>query len=463
MKINPAFPSNSEPLIHAISEKPHNTLITRNSVFLIQSSVKRVSKGNNRYYGIRLVQAKDGHYVEYHHRIPHDLTKKVAPELIKKEWLNKKGQLLEWARFRNKGLLNSVPQEEYAEYAAGFIASIKVALQNGYDPFKDLMGAYKEEVLQHAPVMQLTKEKGPVVSFRQAVDLWLKQYPVGSPSRKSYNVIQSLLEDAMGPQFEENVKSITSLDLENMLQEQNEEYEWAKSTYNDKVKKLKTCFMWLSSKKRKIIAEDITEELELKTKVGSSRHTAFDNKMAAHVKDLLLNHEMQPWGLNTYRFCMTVYYTLTRPVKETRQLMCKDINFERGIITIDPLRAKGGQGGKIPMAPELAEMFREMGVDKAPGNYYIFGSEGFPGPKCYKASYFSWFWRVKVRQPNELDKDFTIYSWKHTRVIDLYLSGVVAADIQRMCRHKSATEFETYLRDLGLDLSDDINLKAKKF
>lgn len=448
-------------LIQAINGNLHNSLISRNSVFLTERSVKRVSKSSNRYYGVRLVQAKDGHYVQYHHRIPADLAQRVPPEEIKKAWVNKQGQLLEWARFRVKGLLNSVTAEDYPEYAAELLHSVKLNLQNGYDPFKDLMRAIKEEVQQLSPVVDIVREVTPKITVRKAIDEFLKQYPV-KKVKNSYRVVTDMLEKFLGDRVQGSIKAVAKEDLREMLRDLREAKEWTGTTYNDKVKKLRTFFNFCVDEKE-WFKESPANKVKLLEKVDKAMNTALTDDDAVLVKQKMLAHEMQPYGLLMHRFCMTVYYTLSRPVEETRQMKRKDINFERKLITFASLRAKGGQGGSIPMAPELESMFREMGVDKLPGEYYIFGEEFTPGPIAIPEQRFQWFWREKIRRPNNLNEDYTIYSFKHMRVIHLYESGVKPADIQRMCRHKSATEFETYLRDLGLDLSEDINLNAKKF
>jgi len=460
LKINDGSPAESVPLMQAINGNPCNTLITRNSVFLINPSVKRVSKKSNRYYGVRLVEAKNGHYVEYHHRIPPDLFQKLPPGLIKKEWLNKKGELLDWARFRVKGKLNTVSEEDYEQCAEELLHSVKLLLQNGLNPFQDIIDEYNQQTGQHVPMVAITKDTKPKVTIEAAMKKFLMIHPEGSSSRLSYEVITRLLGEWLGDRVKGSIKDITKDDLNDMLRTKREEKDWKKGTYNDKVTKLRTLFKFV--KDEEWIKESPAEKVKKLTHVDKTRHTAYDDAMAERVKHLLLHHKVSDIGLATYRFCMTVYYTLTRPDEETRQLKCKDIRFADGQIYIDPLRAKGGQGGYIPLDPELEMMLREMGVDKAPGEYYIFGKEDKPGPECHAESRFAWFWREHVRKPNGIHEDYTIYGWKHKRVIDLFRAGATAAEIQAWCRHKSVTEFETYLRDLGLNLAIN-NARAKKF
>lgn len=458
LEINDRFSDEPVPLIQAMSGNLRKSMKIKKFVFLPQTSVKNVPKQSTQYYGVRLVRAKTGAYVEYHYRVPRDL----PHELWKKEWVNPKtGQLITWSRWRVKEKLNTVLPEEFEDYAAELVRSVARALQSGFDPFKAEIAGYNEITGQNVPVFSVTKDTRPKLSLRGGVDRWLKEYKVGSPSRLSYEVIRTLLESCFGPQFDDDIRSITAEDLESVLKEKEEVKDWKKSTFNDKVKKLRTLFKFL--KKKKLVPENIAGEVELKKKVGATRNVAYDDKLAGRVKKLLLEHKMQPYGLAYYRFCMTVYYTCTRPDEETRQIRCKHIDFDRKLLYIPNETAKGDEGGFIPMADELAAMFLEMGVQEAPAEHYVFGREHTPGPIPYAEAQMAWFWREKVRKPNGIASEYTTYSWKHKRVVDLYMAGALPWEIQRLCRHKSATEFETYLRSLGLNLPENINNNAKKF
>jgi integrase len=208
----------------------------------------------------------------------------------------------------------------------------------------------------------------------------------------------------------------------------------------------------------------LAEPLKLKDKVSKSKHTYYSGEMAARVQELMLKHEDQPMGRYVYQFCQVIYYTCTRPNKETRQLKCGDVDWDRKLLRIDPDRAKGGAGGNIPMCDELIALFKEMGVDKAPPEWYIFGKGNFgPGPECYSNSHFMWWFREKIRKPNNLPDDYDLYSWKHTRVVRLFANGATVLEIMVLCRHTKPTTTEDYLRDIGSINISQINDKSQKF
>ena len=55
----------------------------------------------------------------------------------------------------------------------------------------------------------------------------------------------------------------------------------------------------------------------------------------------------------------------------------------------------------------------------------------------------------KLVEPLNLGKEFTLYSWKHTGVVNAYKNGVDIKALQLQCRHHSVSQTDTYLKSLG--------------
>lgn len=460
LKINETFLDVPRPLIQAINHPIFKVLKPRKFVFLENKSVQTVSKREWVYYhSVRLATekitgGKTRKFVTYQYRIPRDL----PPELWKKEYLNAQGHLREWARIRVFENINRIGDAENSQELLG---SVKKALKEGHDPFKYEIDELNRLKAEAAKAVQAAAAKIPILTMASAIEIFLKAYVKDSPTYNAHLVIKSLLMEGLGEGYDQDILTITAPDLQSMLQEMFEEKEWSKATFNDKVKKLGTFYKALV--KKDLIPVDISLKLEKKTKVAKTKNTPFDAASATLIKDLMLNHPLQPTGKHVYDFCQVVYYTCTRPDKETRQLKCKDILWDRGLIYIDPERAKGGAGGHIPLCQELADLFREMGVDKGAPEDYIFGKECVPGPECFKKGHFSWFFREHIIKPNNLNRDFVPYSWKPTRVIHLHKDGANPYDIQQLCRHESLAQTMEYMRDLGLIVSQETNQKTRKF
>jgi len=60
------------------------------------------------------------------------------------------------------------------------------------------------------------------------------------------------------------------------------------------------------------------------------------------------------------------------------------------------------------------------------------------------------------------DDQHTLYSWKHTGVVQAYLAGVDIKSIQRQCRHSSIEMTDNYLKSLGLYNNEAFLLKMPR-
>lgn len=389
-------------------------------------------------------------YVQYYYRIPRDL----PPSLWKKEWLSPNGQLKDWARFRVKEGINRSKDPEYPDSLVGIVAD---ALENGHDPFKLLMTVDAEERLNLMP------DRFPVqrslLTLAAALQKFLDGYDQTSGSKEIYAVMIKLMKkyftsnpELPADRYYQPAALITSADLKGMLAHFKALKQWKNLTYNNKVANLTKIFGWLKASKliteNPMENEDPIDRIEKLTKGIKTRHTYYDDKSIVAIKEAML--KFGPEGTYLQDFCDVIYYTCTRPDQETRQLKCGDVEFERDLVFIPHEIAKGGFGGPVPLGKELKDLFLKMKLEEYPKDYYIFGKERFgPGPEPTQESYFSNLFRTKIRIPNNFNPNFTNYSWKHTRVIHLYKKNNSIFEIQRLCRHQSATMTEEYLRDLG--------------
>lgn len=78
------------------------------------------------------------------------------------------------------------------------------------------------------------------------------------------------------------------------------------------------------------------------------------------------------------------------------------------------------------------------------------GIEGCPAIKPFGTGFFAKRFR-KVRKEAGLPTHFSIYGFKHTRIIHLKQDNATDADIMSLTGHKDFSAYAKYLRDLGLD------------
>ena len=58
--------------------------------------------------------------------------------------------------------------------------------------------------------------------------------------------------------------------------------------------------------------------------------------------------------------------------------------------------------------------------------------------------------RDNVLKPLDFSTQHTLYSWKHSGVVSLYMSGATKYSIQMQIGHINTDSFDTYLKSLGL-------------
>ena len=94
-----------------------------------------------------------------------------------------------------------------------------------------------------------------------------------------------------------------------------------------------------------------------------------------------------------------------------------------------------------------------------PADWYVFGNQGTgkpgnysvpePGPKPVGVNYFSEYYR-EVLEELTFAHEHTLYAWKHTRNVHLWIQD---KDLLRLMRHNRHTDPKVtmrYLRSLGL-------------
>jgi len=64
----------------------------------------------------------------------------------------------------------------------------------------------------------------------------------------------------------------------------------------------------------------------------------------------------------------------------------------------------------------------------------------------------------KLTKDLKLNKDYTLYSWKHSGVVAAYKAGIDIKTIQSQCRHHSLEQTDIYLKSLGLNENLAVNM-----
>lgn len=145
-----------------------------------------------------------------------------------------------------------------------------------------------------------------------------------------------------------------------------------------------------------------------------------------------------------------IYSCYIRP-GELRLLQWSDINTERGYIELRPEVSKNKKWQKVVIPGHLLRTLIER---KKSRNVYVIGGKIEPVG-------LNWLYNSHRKVLNKLGIKgrLSLYSWKHSGVVDAVRAGINIKDIQLQLRHHSLDMVNVYLSNLGV--LDSLDLKQK--
>ena len=165
-------------------------------------------------------------------------------------------------------------------------------------------------------------------------------------------------------------------------------------------------------------------------------HKPIDN-----VKKLLA--KVKAFNEDLYLCCLFTYGCLLRPHMEIRLLKWEDFTSDLSHIRLSGNQVKSKRNRIVPVSPKIREI-----LIRKEGHLNIF--TGLKQP--YSRSYFIQLWRRFKRLNPEVDKEITLYSFRHSGAIDIFKRTGSIAKLQKAMGHSSMTVSLTYLR--GLEVAE---------
>jgi site-specific recombinase XerD len=388
-----------------------------------KNSVSSVSKVSH-YRKPVIIRSESGWYIKYYYRIPVQVRK----------FYNDK----EWYRFRVKEDINRRHGEEREQYAEWLRSSIEESLINGYNPFEP------EQEYINTEDMDVSSELGAKDAVLLFLETWRKRGLEPASLVKYERTAKRLIE-----WFEKkaipyrDIREITQENIEQFLNELKRDKKFSNREFNNTYDFTRTIFNFLL--KKKYITNSPCAGID-KMKSVSKKHRFFDENNLKAIKKAMLEDPYLDFA------CDTVYYLCIRSEKELMNLKVGNILWSQNKILADVTKGKSDR--YIPMDENIKTLFIKNKIDQYPSDYYIFGIDGKPANKPFGKGFFSKRFR-KVRDNAKLDSNFTIYGFKHTRVIHLKQDGASDSDIMSLTGHKDFAAYAKYLRDLGLDANPE--------
>ncbi|MCS6796246.1 MAG: tyrosine-type recombinase/integrase [Raineya sp.] len=201
---------------------------------------------------------------------------------------------------------------------------------------------------------------------------------------------------------------------------------WIKAVFNQMVE-------------RGFIDENPAKDIK-KLKVEESQIFAFEPE---HIKPLFQLCKEKDEEL--YIFCLFVFYTFIRPI-ELRRLKVSQVNLSQNKIIIYGNQSKNKKTEFVMIPLALAKVLQETKFLERPPNDYLFSDYH---ELQYSRNKFSVMFSEIVRQ-NGFPKNYSLYCFKHTGVVEAYKAGLGIKFIKEQCRHSSLEITDKYLRSLGL-------------
>jgi len=386
------------------------------------------------YKNPRIIRAKSGDWrVVYEYEIP--------------------GQIGKYQRFYVRDGINYIHDLEAKEIAAQQLCDdISLALKRGFNPFLPKI-RYESQVSKEETEITISEElaKPAAWSIKEAIDNFIKYCEnknLKPTTIKKYKSQTGLLLKW----FETNgiKKMACEVDedlLLDFLEESFEANKWSARTYNNYVDGVITLFTRLPKLERRR-NKDIRYNIDLTYLEDKNSYAEKNRYYAPAVAEMIKGAIKNDTEL--YRYVRWIFYSCMRP-NEIRLLQIKHIDLNTRQIKVAGYRGKTGDRF-VPICNELHDLIKEMKLDRMPIEYYVFGQGKRPSESPVFDDYFRDRYRpFKIKLG--LDKNYTLYSWKHTRVVTLITAGFDDNQVMTLTGHRDRAGFEAYKRDLVIDNS----------
>ena len=178
-----------------------------------------------------------------------------------------------------------------------------------------------------------------------------------------------------------------------------------------------------------------------KSKLKTRKQKEVLHKPIDDVKSLL--DSIKEFNYNLYLCSLLTYGCLLRPHQEIRQLKWSDFNDDVSLIRLSGDRMKSKRNRIVPVPKYIREI-----LVKGDNNHNIFTNTIV----AYNPSYFKGVWSRFKKVNSSVNKDITLYSFRHSGAIEIFKRTGSLTKLQKAIGHSSLNVSLTYLR--GLEIAE---------
>ncbi|RSK45160.1 tyrosine-type recombinase/integrase [Hymenobacter rigui] len=335
---------------------------------------------------------------------------------------------------------------------------------NKYTTLRERRRVCKEKL---AEIRQLLEEgytagKTPAVTLgidpkkatvQQAIEWVVERKAAAGVGTEFYNVALRRIREY--PPFASlPLKFLSLAHITSFLEQQSKRGITAK-TYNNYRNSLNASFNYLV--KQEILTRNPCAPTELRKVEASPIHVPYtEAERQAITAEILKRGDEQ-----LLLYISFIYYGFIRSGSELRLLRVRDI--KPRTVLVPAARAKNGKAEHVAIVRQLEAMIEKAGLRSYPPDAYVFTKEHKPGPEPVGKNWFAKRHRKVLTAVGLNDGEHTVYGYKHTGAINLYLATQDIELVRRHCRHAHAGITATYLRKLGMFDDDEQLAKMPDF
>jgi len=189
----------------------------------------------------------------------------------------------------------------------------------------------------------------------------------------------------------------------------------------------------------------------LKQKTKAKLHEVYSEVQLKEVLDFLKKNHY-----NLYLCALITYGCLLRPHQEVRQLKLKHINTDFTEIHLSGSENKSGKIRIVYIPNYLSEELKNHldNVKDLETNIFSLTTE-----ECFNEDYFKTQWsraKTQMLKTGLIQQNQTLYSFRHTAVVNLYRKTKDLHIIQQLLQHSNMIVTLNYLRGLGETNSENL-------
>jgi len=341
--------------------------------------------------------------------------------------------------------------DEYKTYASRLKYGKNLKnLYNRNIPFFALTDENTPEVIRrNKPIVLISLSEG----FSKMIEL---KHPI-QKNRKThltFTSICAMFEDFCDENgyFTHTVKKITPLIAQNYVDYMTSVKKYSPTTTLNHISTLHLIFNHMV--KREYLSENPFQNVDKPKKVESKQNIAYTNDEIQLIKNEAIISNPQLWNI-----LQVIYYTYLRPVEITR-LKIEHILLDKKKIFVPGEISKNKKSSFLEIPSHLISVFEDL--KNYPKHFYVFGKNGEPSEKKIGNNWMGRKHSEILEKVGITEKGKTLYSWKHTGVVEAYKNGIDIKSIQLQCRHHSIQQTDTYLKSLGFVDNDAYRLGVKE-